>query len=229
MLARKCVNNPIIVIHMRRFIILSIFITGLSLLVCSHKMSAGIATPSVNQDNIDPSKVDTVIDYSIEQEFKSTIQLSQLICDTWSRRIKSNQKPSNSLNWCMVARDKSHVLDSLDINLVSDTIYMYEFDDHVESFSAFYWNSRKEFWVSSHESSVIASRPRCHNDEFYPYLKKGIETWNKNFLSRPQRKVRLICSGYGPRYITRVIIKKGKIISIGTVALRDHPRAWETR
>jgi hypothetical protein len=129
----------------------------------------------------------------------------------------------------MVARDKSHVLDSLDINLVSDTIYMYEFDDHVESFSAFYWNSRKEFWVSSHESSMIVSRPRCHNDEFYPYLKKGIETWNKNFLSRPQRKVRLICSGYGPRYITRVIIKKGKIISIGTVALRDHPRAWETR
>lgn len=129
----------------------------------------------------------------------------------------------------MVARDKSHVLDSLDINLVRDTIYMYEFDDHVESFSAFYWNSRKEFWVSSHESSMIVSRPRCHNDEFYPYLKKGIETWNKYFLSRPQRKVRLICSGYGPRYITRVIIKKGKIISIGTVALRDHPRAWETR
>ena len=108
---------------MRRLIFLSIFITGLSLLVCSHKMSAGIATPSVNQDNIDPSKVDTVIDYSIEQELKSTKQLSQLICDTWHRRIKSNQKPSNSLNWCMVARDKSHVLDSLDINFLVLFLY----------------------------------------------------------------------------------------------------------
>ena len=223
--AVKCVNNPIIVIEMRQLIIISIFITGLSLLACSHKMSGSIATASVVQDTIDPSKVDKVIDYSIKQEFKSAKQLSQLICDTWSKRI--NEKPSYSLKRCMDARDESHVLDSLNINLVGDTIYMYEFDDLVDGFSAFYWNSRNEFDVLPRNGEASMSAERSEY-EFYPNLKMGIEKWNKKFLSRPQRKVSIL-GGYGPQFITRVIIKKGKIKSIGTVALRDYPQAWEPR
>ena len=161
---------------MRQLIILSIFITGLSLLACSHKMSGSIATASVVQDTIDPSKVDKVIDYSIKQEFKSAKQLSQLICDTWSKRI--NEKPSYSLKRCMDARDESHVLDSLDINLVGDTIYMYEFDDLVDGFSAFYWNSRNEFDVLPRNGEASMSAERSEY-EFYPNLKMGIEKWNK--------------------------------------------------